>query len=334
MKNLMITYVLIMASIIAFSQKGSNMENAVTIENINSKKDIKVDGKSIIKKSKNATLAKVAIHFKVITNGKSYIDKKAFSTDNATESVTWAVLKGVSEETMQEITDSFYVYLNEQLNKKLNLPTLSWNQVEQAKAFQKINDKQIDKYYDSKKDGAFVIKTANNGPHTRPIVGNPGTWGAYTKLSKELKTNPILIDIIIDFAQFDIELYKHRGYKNTTTSTSANITPEITIEYFYSQGSYNAIMSGISVIGKKGGSAGTIYITKDIAYPMNFSTDIKSYDGKVPEGFKKRNFTFNNTMTTGTYVIEADEEKYKEAVLNALKTYVDVLIEKMLEIRS
>lgn len=310
------------------AQTRGTIEQHKSVDEINYKKDFDVAGKALIKKCQTAAIAKLALHFKTITNGKASVGKG----QNRTTSVTWAMLDGVSEETMQEIADEFYVYVNQKLESELNIKTIGWDQVvAQEKEYSNIQDKQIDKFWDNKNEGAIVVKTANDGPHTKQIVGNPGIWGAYAKLGKALKANPITIDLVIDFAKFDIELSRRYGYSYTTTSASADIVPEISVQYMSGATGFNSMFSNVTFIGKYG-EAGIVNLKKNINFPSNFATSIESYNGKMPESMKK-SISFGSSLTTGTYIVKADDQLFKAAVLSALKSYIDVVFKKIKEIR-
>ena len=56
----------------------------------------------------------------------------------------------------------------------------------------------------------------------------------------------------------------------------------------------------------------------------NYATGIESFKGQLPETVKTG--LRINTRTTGTFVIQAVEEKYKEMVLKALDQYSDLIV--------
>lgn len=301
MKKIILFNLVTLISIYLSAQTSGTTEQHKSVNDINYKKDFNVSGKSLIKKCQTAAIAKLAIHFKTITNGTAYVGKG----QNRTSSVTWAMLDGVSEVTMQEIADEFYAYVNQKLENELNIKTIDWEQViAQEKEYSNIREKQI--------------------------VGNPGIWGAYAKLGKALKANPITIDLVVDFAKFDIELSRRYGYSYTSASASADVIPEISVQYMSGATGFNSMFSNVTFIGKYG-EAGIINLTKNINFPSNYATAIESYNGKMPESMKKT-ISFGSSLTTGTFIIKADDQLFKSAVLSALKSYIDVVFEKIKEI--
>ena len=318
----------IITPFITYSQnKGKTIEQQKSIEDVDLKKDFDVVAKGLIKKSKQASIAKLSLHFKTITNGKATVGKG----QNRSYSTAWAILEGVSEEAMQEIADQFYTDLNGKL-EKAGLPMLGWDKVQSAKSFPKVQDKQIDKYWDNKNEGAITVKTANNGPHVRQVVGNIGIWKSLASLGKDIGANPLTIDIIIDFARFDIDMSRRRGYYNITTKASSNTYPEISIQAMSGAQAFNTMNSNFTMIGKYG-EAGIITLKKNVNFEYEFATELDSYNGKLPTSMKK-GISFTSNLTTGTSVIKVNEEKYKEAVLGALNRYADLIILKLKEVRG
>ncbi len=313
-------------ALISFSQKNKGGEKNHNSKELDLKKDFNISGKSVIKKSKQVALTKVALHFKKITNNQVYVGK---GNDKVSASA-WAILEGVSDQTFQSIADEFYKRLNDKL-KAEGLAITDWNTVTSAKNFDKVNDKQIKKHWSNKNIGLINVYTANEGPHCKQVIGNPGIWSAYAKLGKELKSNPIALDIIIDFARFDLKM-KQSGYYFRTTSANSNVYPQISIEKFSGANGFNTISTNLTAVGKYG-EASIITMKKNIYFEDEFAQSIDSHSGKLPESMQKK-ISFGTNLTTGTFVINVDEEAYKTAVLNALDTYTDYMIAQIKLIRK
>lgn len=327
MKKTIITLTTFFAlSILSFSQKGRGGEVSKDITSLDLKKDFNVSGKSVLKKSKVAGIVKGSLHFKGITSDLKYIGKG----QQRTTAKSWAILENVSAQTLQEISDEFAQSFAKKI-EGLGIELQNWQKITTAKNFAKINDKQIKKEKSNQSTGLVEIKTANNGPHLKPVIGNPGTWGALAKTGKDFGGNAITYDINIDFARFDIDAKRWRthqktynGTRTTTyTSAEANVVPQICIESSNGAQGLGRINTNLTFVGKYG-EATIIDLNKNIYTPTNFAKEIKSTNGVMPTRMKKM-FTFN-TMTTGTFTVVADEQAYKKAVLEALDAYSDYLI--------
>lgn len=325
MKHILFSLI-IGASIIGYAQKTKGGEKHKDGHSLDLKKDFNITGKSVVKKSKQVALTKVAIHFKKITNNQVYVGK---GNDKVSAS-SWAILEGVSDETFQNITDEFSKSLTKKLEEQ-GISTLEWNTVASAKNYNKVSDKQIKKYWENKNVGLINVYTANDGPHCKQVIGNPGIWSAYAKLGKEIKANPVTLDIIIDFARFDIKM-KQSGYYFRTTSANSNVYPQISIQNSNGATGFNVVTTNMTVVGKYG-EATIINIKKNISFKDEFAKSIDSHNGKLPESMKKK-ISFGTNLTTGTFVINVDEAAYKIAVLKALDTYADYMIAQIKLIRK
>lgn len=294
---------------------------------IDLKKDLALAGKSVVKKSKASAIAKMSLHFKSMS---ANYDLVGSSNDRATVK-TYAILEGVSEKIMQEIADEFYKSFSIKL-KNIGIAPTEWKLIASAEDFAKMNDKQIDKFWESKTAGYADVVTANQGPHAKQIVGNPGIWKTYADIGKELEANVVTLDVVIDFANFLTQASKSRGYATTTLEASAQVEPLVKIIANSGSATYNNIQTQFAMIGKYG-EATTISLTRNIPFEGGFAVEVKSYSGKVPEKMQRR-ISFGESLTTGTFIINADEQKYKAAVLSALDKYSNSLIEIMKEVRK
>lgn len=317
------------------AQKVKGKSNHKDGTQLDLKKDFRVDGKGVAKKAKSVALVKVAVQFKSITKESVSIGKG----QHVTSSHAYAILDGVSDATRQEIVNEFSASFSKKL-ETLGLSIKEWNTVTSSEKWIKVTDKQIKKTYQNKNEGLFEVFTANNGPHTKQVVGNPGIWGAYAKVGKDIEAKPITIDVIVDFASFNIDMKKssktsragNTETTTTTTSANANVTPLISIQSFNGATGFGMMTSNLTMVGKYG-EACIITLRKDIIFNGDYAKSLDPYSGKIPVGMKKK-IQFGSNIDTGTYIITADEQKYKEAVLKALDVYSDYLITKLKEIRG
>lgn len=305
--------------------KGRGGEKGKSIDDFNIQKDFDVGSPKLIKKSEVAGIVKGSLHFKSITSDLRLLGKG----QERTTAKAWAILEGVSEETMQEISDEFAVSFARKISS-LGIDMKEWSEISSTKNFAKVKDKEIDKVKSNPSTGYIDVKTANEGPHAKQVVGNPGIWGALAKVGKEFGGNAITYDINIDFARFDIDAKRWRssgygsGYDFINTSVEADVMPQVSIEAANGAAGFGMIASNLTFVGKYG-EASIITLKKNIYVTENYATEIKSHDGKMPERMK-RAFTLN-TQNAGTFVIKADEAKYKTIVLKALEQYSDYLIQ-------
>jgi hypothetical protein len=296
-------------------------------EEVDLKKDFDLSGKAVLKKSKKAALVKVAVHFKSISKQMAIAGRG----DNRSSASAYAILEGVSKELQQEIANEFYATMSGKM-KANGFELVSWDEVKKAPSFSTVKEKSIDKYWEGKDVGYISVVTAHNAPHNKQIMGNPGIWKAYAKVGKELGANPVTIDVIVDFAKFNIDLSSGRGYKTKTVQASAAVSPQITLHSFSGATGFKAMYSNFTMVGKYG-EASIISLRKNLGYPGNFASKIESFSGEVPASMKKK-LTFGTSLETGTFVMHVDQAKYKKAVLDALNKYSDYIILKMKEVRK
>lgn len=317
--------ILLFSISITLGQKGRGGTVGKDMDNFNPEKDFYYRYSKAIKKTQNVGLVRGALHFKRITSDYKLVGKG----QDRTTTKAWAILKGVSDQTLQEISDEFAISFSKKI-AALGISTVDWTKIKASKGFQKLLSKQIEKQKSNTNVGFIDIKTVHTGPHTRQLLGNPGTINAYKKIAKETASDALTYDIIIDFARFNIDAERRKSmgynssYKFVKTSVSTNALPQIVIKNNNSAATFGMVATNLSLVTKNGGIA-TISLKKSIFYPENYALEMTSYDGKLPKGMKSL-ITFN-TMTTGTFVIKADEAKYKEVVLKALDKYSDYLIE-------
>lgn len=310
-----------------FAQVGRTMERNKSAERFNPKKGFSVVQPSELKKAQKVAIAKLALHFKVVSSGKARIGHGAMRE----QAESWAVLDGVSESTLQAIADEFYAYLAQRLAQTAGWQVLPYSEVAGAKAFSRLQEKQIPKTMEVKNEGAVLIKTAFDGPHTRAIMGTPGTWNAYQKVAEELKAHVISIDIVVDFAKFDIELERFYGYSYVYKSVEAGIVPEISIESMLGEESFKGTFSALTLVSPRAGMAGEIRLMQNVTFPGNYADGIDWYSSPPP---LLKNFSYFRAMPKETFVVKANEQRFKEMALQALKQYADFLVQRIVEVRQ
>jgi len=200
---LLITALSMIVSIAAEAQK-KNKSRYQNIENI-SAESFGVWKANALKKTKRVFIPRTSIHFKTTTNASVVYGKGT----KATTVGAWANLQGISEETRQALTNEFYDYLTSEV-KKLGIEIVAYDDFLSASGYAKFADKQIDRDLGNKSFGINEIYTYKNGPHTKPLGGNIGIWGATSKICKELDANAMIVDVTLDFTRFEINFKKDK----------------------------------------------------------------------------------------------------------------------------
>ena len=318
----------------SFARMDNSPINLQTVDQIDMKKHINLQGKKFFKKGDAVALFKTALHFKVISSGTAMVGKGMQERNFAT---SWAMLSGIEDAQMQEITDAYYEMLKNKLTK-MGIKVVDYETISKSKAFGNLSDKDSRREWSSKSTGAAQIYTAFNGPLTPPVEGNISNWSKLGKLSKELKADAMFVDLVIDFAVFDIDFHRKRGLKYTSTSASANVIPEVTIMPYYNGEippmGYSPTQSGLNLIPAYG-QQGIIQIKKNILFPGAISEHIESYSGQMPKSMKRWiSIGSELDLTTGTFVVQADPEMFRNRVMAALEQYTDVWLAKWEETRK
>jgi len=298
-------------------------------EEIDFKKDFFSLKASWMKKQPQAVIqGKTALHFKLVSKSTAMAGRGGQERTFAT---AYAMIEGISEETMQEIANEYYSMLNKKLSEK-GYNTFEYETLKNASVYSKMMDKEKDREYANKERGVALTVTAFGGPNGKYHMGNIGYWGLYKNLSKETNAMVLNTEVIIDFANFDISLKRKYGLSYTETKSNATVFPEIIITPFTSaDAGGNTIadqtQSGFSFLDKKGMSA-DIIPNVSIGFGGDFATSVDVYKNKMPKSMK-RFMSFGSSLDPGTFVITVDDKKYKEAVLYALDKYIDLMLNKL-----
>ncbi|MCS5490087.1 hypothetical protein [Algoriphagus limi] len=333
MKNLLTLITLMAMSFSLQAQDNATSRGGLSFASFNDfnpKKDIQFAYDKPIKNSTKAGLVKGSIHFKDITSGAVLLGK-----GQGRETVTaWAVLEGVSDQTRQEIADEFAASFQEKLASIGGLELTESAAFKSTPTYAKNSEKASKTEDNGKLIGQVKVKTADGMAYNRfDFVFTPGP---YSKIAKESGSDVYSYDIIVDFARFDIEATRWKtdgygpGYDFINTKTSSNVMPQISIKQTNSADRTKLVNTNFTLINEKKQMA-NILLLKNLFYNENYATEIDAYNGAFPEEINKG--ISINTRNTGTFVIKADEAKYKEVVLKALNAYADLIIEQIKAVR-
>ncbi len=327
MKNLVaIILLLIFGSYYLMSQE------YVLPENLDYKKHFQWDKSKWLRKAdKTAIKCKSALHFKLVSKATEIAGKGMDSRASAT---SYAILNGISEKTMQEIADEYYVILNKKLTEA-GFKMLPYENVKKSDVYEKMMNKEKDRTYSEKSRGAAFTVTAYNGPNSKYHEANIGTWGLFKKIAKKNKALVINSDVIIEFANFDIDLKKSRGFRYEAATASTTVLPDVIVTPYTSVDAGGTSMldqtqSTLTFLDAKGMSY-EVKANKSISFGGDYATKIESFSGQMPAVMKRFvNIKGDLDLSTGTFEITADEEQFKKDVLAALERYADILVKKLI----
>lgn len=286
--------------------------------------------KAPFKKANEACLTSVNIQFKLATRQEQ--EKRGVGNV-----ITWGFLEGIEDNLMQEITDEYYKLLAEKL--KANGISLS-DEYKNTDQYQKLinNSADLSRETEKKNWGVSKIFTANNAPYIEfPIMAGP-----HSSLGNKLKKPVGMVFITVDFININQNIKKGISdlWGERTDKFETNIEPIIRIEGV-TQG---AKMKGDGTYAKFAGpnysfcnpSIANYAITSGLPYtavlnkaegmPESMKKFKSAVLGDVAAIFSKGLVKSGRGVAENTFVIQANPEAYKTAVLNALNQYNDYLL--------
>lgn len=303
-------------------------------ENINKLFAPKGTHRAPFRKAKEVGLASVNLRFKLASSEQT--EKRG-----AGKAVSWAFLEGVDEKLFQEIADEYYQRLRARLAEagyKLN------NEFKESKDYQRLLDKNEgrSRQTDKKSWGIADVYTANRDAYLEyPVM----MMGPHSAMGNDYQYPIGTVLITIDFAEISQSLSKSRqAFDNVVTTTSkSSLAPVIRIEgltetglNMRGDGSYAHFVGGNWSYCNAALAQGK-YISSDRQYALRTQAS-----KGMPESMKKfRSNTLSDLadifgkglFSSGrggagefTYVVEADPQKYKEAVLDALDQFNEYLL--------
>jgi hypothetical protein len=290
------------------------------------------------KKASEVGFASVNLRFKLASSEKT--EKR-----DVGNVISWAVLEGVDDKVFQEIANEYYLMLTKKFEE--NGYKVS-DKYKESKGYATLVEKAVEnsRITNKKNWGIAEVYTANGAPYIEYPVG---MMGAHSKMGNDTKSPVGQLLITIDFAQIlqsiskDIEYGFLTNVGNTkTTSSKATIYPVITIEGPSETG---LNLKGDGTYAKFAGDNygfcnAILTINKPVVSNKSYATTIESSKG-IPTAFKKFNSDvlgdlagiFSGGLVKSgkangefTFVINADAQKYKAAVLDALNNYNEYLI--------
>ena len=237
------------------------------------------------------------------------------------------MLDGVSEETMQRITDRFADNFKTRVKEEFGITVEFWDHIKSSKNTAKILEKEDEKVFTHKGNGAMMAFTKDNGPWYRRV-------GAFLpggrKLAKEFGAATCELDVILDFAAFEttIETNKDWGwdYTLTTTNVQQGIVPLVFVTPMMAASAGQARAISHLTGTDASGMMMMINAAKTVESGMQYSNGIEPHKGEMP-ALMKRKFNLAKPNMISTFVVNADEAKYEQAANDALDRYLDHLID-------
>ncbi|MCH2214605.1 MAG: hypothetical protein MK086_05490 [Flavobacteriales bacterium] len=254
MKHFAPIIILLLSVLSVSAQKNAQSRGGETFEtfdNYNPKKDLHCGYDKPLQKSERAALVAGNLHFKTITRGAVLLGK-----GQGRETVeSWAMLQGVSDETMQEIADEFAVMFEKKLAAVTGIMGVPSEDLKLTEAFGKLTEKTTKTEDTGNLIGQKKVKSLSGYPYNRwNLLKSPGI---HSKMAKQVQADVYQYDIVIDFVRFGIEAsrwtveYDFLGYDEINTKTSADILPAIGIKVSDSADRMKIVQSSFSLTNEK-----------------------------------------------------------------------------------
>jgi len=265
-------------------------------------------------KTKKWNFLKFGIHFKQISSEVTYGSSK----NQDVNAKSYAILEGISDATYQSITDNFQAKFKKRMLDDLGIEVNFWNAVKSFEGAAKVLEKEDPKQYSNKGTGAAVVFTADKGPYYKRVGGFPPGG---KKLPKEMEAASAELDLHIDFAAFETTISTNKDWGWDVITTTTTVDQGVRAGVFVTPGSNVGAMDQTGYL-----MAAPLFTLIPSTQP--YSSGIESHANEIPEGMAKK-FSLTKFAKVATFVVKADEEKYKKAVEEALDTYLDKLIAKI-----
>jgi hypothetical protein len=278
------------------------------------------------KKAKEIGLASVNLRFKTAT--------REYNSDRYNGSVvTWAFLDGVDETLFQEITDIYY----ERLKQAFAAEGYSLSdQYRTTKAYGDLAEKAQNRsrLTDNKNWGIAEIFTANQEPY----IEYPLMMTASGKIGNEAKMPVGTLLVTIDFAEIVQSITKSYPFalphemKTIKTSAKSTLVPMIRIEGLTSNKVFGGDGTYAKFVGDNWSYSNAILKETPIYTTIPFAQEIEKTTGFPTRMAKIKSPILNDLVALGTlgtastkrgdaeflFVVKANREAYKNAVLDAL----------------
>lgn len=247
-----------------------------------------------------------------------------FSEKNTATAKTYALLDGVDSTFFQEITNEFGKIFIEKLTAA-GVTFVDMAKIKDSKLYKERLAEQPHEptHFNFKNTGTSEVYTQNNELlWYYPVGGMKGM-----KFMGETGGGQSFLRLTVDFVEFDTEISKSYGWNVTTTNFSAKAFPtiKITSDHFQETGTFGMATSSNMAGGFTMGNPKNYFIaTFGQLKPIYkaYEGKVELYDEKVPK-FASKKRSFGGAVQMGTFVIQADRESYKKAVLEALTKYAE-----------
>lgn len=264
----------------------------------------------------------------------SATEKNGYGAGNVklkSSSGAYAVLNGLSENDLQNITVDLGKRFVQRMKEEAGVNVKTWSEFSDNERTEKLKESAEDQELYSKSQGLAYALTYDGAPHyNRVIVLVPGG----KKLAKSIDAAVSEVTIVVDFAEMlakaeaEIKYQGTSGYYSTykiSESTEQEMSPGVRITpKIGSQATWEAAtdIQGTSVKAHDElGYMFTVGLTEDVVSKVNFVESAEASDGTLPEVLMNRRN--NKIESTTTWEITTTPDKYKAAVLDAFDTYMD-----------
>lgn len=242
----------------------------------------------------------------------------------------YAVLNGINEADLQNLTDSIGGIFIKRMKEEAGIDVNTWSSFKDNPKAEKIKESAEDRELYSKSQGLAYALSVDETPHyNRVVVLVPGG----KKLAKDIGGMVSEFQIVVDFADMiatasaDIS---YKGYNTYQLSESVEqkmvpivrITPKIG-----SQATWEAAtdVQGTGIRAHNAlGHMFSVGLSQDITSNENYVEDVVKNEGTVPEILSNRR---NNKIEYATsWDVNTTPELYSKAVISAFNKYLDTVI--------
>jgi len=261
-------------------------------------------------------------------------DYGAGKVKSKTSSGAYAVLNGLTEQDLQNITNKIGETYVKRMKEEAGIDIITFSQIKDNEKATKVIESAEERELYSKSQGLAYAMSYDGAPHyNRVIVTIPGG----KKLAKDIKAAVSEVTLIFDFAEMLATAeakVKYGGSSgnyvtyNIYEDTDQNMSPGVRLTpKLGSQATWEAA-TDIQGTGVKAHDAnGYMFymgLYRDIVSKENFVESSEQSDGSVPEVLANRRN--NKIESTTTWNINTTPALYEKAVLDAFNQYLDTVI--------
>ncbi|MEQ8580881.1 MAG: hypothetical protein RIC30_06720 [Marinoscillum sp.] len=246
----------------------------------------------------------------------------------------YGILKGVSEDDLQAITDQVARNFMQRMNEEAGIEIITWGSFEGSPNTKKIKEMAMEREVYSKSQGLGYAVSYDGTPVWNKVIQIIPDG---KKIAKELDSNNGMLTIYIDFAdavsEASTSVTRKGDWIYYSESAEQNILPVVRIiPNMQSQNAWEqATNIGFTQFNAQSEQLYTFsmsYMTEDPEYlqsEINYATKVEAFKGDLPEVLANR--ANNKIEYVSTFEVTTTPEKYGAAVMDVTNKFFDDLIE-------